>query len=151
MKISPSLFGITVLTGLLLSIVIWIWNVTYIYGIPDFGALYTAFLGTLSHPGLRKIAIFSFVVGYIPPLIFLYYVKEMATDQSKDTVIRGATLITGKDLAKSTRRRGEHQVTIAGVPVPAACAEPVNDIWTPGRFNLVWMCRSCRRSSFWVG
>jgi hypothetical protein len=91
---------------------------------------------TFSQPDLRWVALQALAQGFLFVGLALYWIGDWNDDGER--VLRGAKLVTGKELAKHTRlkRRKDAapvQVEMAGVPIPLTC-EP-SPFLLPGSTN----------------
>ncbi|CAB1369325.1 type IV secretion system DNA-binding domain-containing protein [Denitratisoma oestradiolicum] len=125
MKITLRILALALLTSILISLFAWCWMVLHQFNIANpWTTLPMGLWQTFEHPSLRPIAWKALALGFIPMGFALYWTGDWSNDG--DRVLRGAKLVTGKELAKRTRlkRRKDAaplQVEIAGVPIPVEC------------------------------
>lgn len=135
MKITPSVVGLAVFTGLLISLGCWTWTVTHTFVMPDpwWQALWFGLLHTFSQADLRPVAFWSLIKGFVPVFIVLYVIDALDDRDRSVRFVRGARVVTDKDLAHKTKAKGQQQIEIAGVSMPMAC-EP-NHLLLAGSTN----------------
>lgn len=125
MKITLRILALAFLASILISLFSWCWMVLHQFNIANpWTTLPMGLWQTFEHPNLRPIAWKALALGFIPMGFALYLIGEWSSDG--DRVLRGAKLVTGKELAKRTRlkRRKDAaplQVEMAGVPIPPEC------------------------------
>lgn len=135
MKVTPFVVGIALLTGLLISLGCWTWTVTHTFTLPDprWQALWFGLLHTFSQADLRPVAFWSLIKGFVPVFIVLYVIDALDDRDRSVRFVRGARVVSDKDLAHKTKAKGQQQIEIAGVPMPLAC-EP-NHLLLAGSTN----------------
>ena len=123
MKVTPFVVGIALLTGMLISLGCWIWTVTHTFTLPDpwWQALWFGLLHTFSQADLRPVAFWSLIKGFVPVFIVLYVIDALDDRDRSVRFVRGARVVSDKDLAHKTKANGKQQIEIAGVPMPLAC------------------------------
>jgi len=126
MKITLSIISVALLAGLLISLGFWTWEVSHQFDVSEsWTAMPNALLHTFQHPQLGSIAIWSLIKGFGPMLILLYVLNELDDTDHSQRVVRGARIVSGKELATKTRTKpSKHvlaQINIAGVPMPLVC------------------------------
>jgi hypothetical protein len=124
MKITPSLVGLALLTGLLISLGCWTWTVTHTFVMPDewWSWLWFGLLHTFNDPHLRPVAFWSLLKGFAPVFVLLYLVNEFDDSDHNGRVVRGARIVSADALTRKTRAKpAQQQIEIAGVPMPLAC------------------------------
>lgn len=121
MKITLPVVSLALLAGLLVSLGCWTWTVSHTFSVPDPWWLLFYLRHTLDSPDLRPIAFWSALKGFAPALAALWLLNELDDTDRSVRLLRGARLVSGKDLARKTRNKSQQQVEIAGVPMPLAC------------------------------
>src|SRR5471030_266145 len=121
MKITLPVVALALLAGLLVSLGCWTWTVTHTFSTPDPWWLLFYLRHTLDSPDLRPIAFWSVLKGFAPALAALWLLNELDDTDRSVRLLRGARLVSGKELARKTRNKSQQQVEIAGVPMPLAC------------------------------
>jgi len=122
MKLTLPILAWSLLVSLCLSLVSWFVLVLQRFTPPDpqWLTLATWLQVTFADPVLRWVALESLAIGFIPVWLLLYLLGDGS--DAGERVLRGARLVTGKQLAKLTRRKPAGcQVVLAGVPIPLAC------------------------------
>jgi len=123
MKITFPIVGLALLSGLLASIGFWVWTVAHTFAMPD-PIWYWIPIGlfqTFTDPILLPIALWSLLKGFAPACGLLYALNELDDTDRSQRVIRGARIVTAKELARKTRVKRHQQIEIADVPMPLAC------------------------------
>lgn len=136
MKITLPLIGLALLAGLLISLGCWTWTVTHTFAVPDpwWHSLPVGLVHTFNNPNLLPVALWSLLKGFGAEFAFLYVVKALDDTGRSVRVIRGARIISDKELARKTRvKPRQAQIEIAGVAMPLAC-EP-NHLLLAGSTN----------------
>lgn len=124
-KITMRVLSCALLASVCIFLFAWCWFVLHKFDIATpWTTLPKGLMQTFSHPNLRPIAINSLAIGFIPMGLALYWMGDWAGNGER--VLRGARLVTAKELAKRTRlrrrwRKPPMQVTVGGVPIPLAC------------------------------
>jgi type IV secretory pathway TraG/TraD family ATPase VirD4 len=121
MKITLPVVSLALLAGLLVSLGCWTWTVSHTFSVPDPWWLLFYLRHTLDSPDLRPIAFWSVLKGFAPALAALWLLNELDDTDRSVRLLRGARLVSGKELARKTRNKSQQQVEIAGVPMPLAC------------------------------
>ncbi|OEZ51827.1 type IV secretion system DNA-binding domain-containing protein [Duganella sp. HH105] len=123
MKITLPILALALLAGLLASLGCWTWTVTHTFTVPDPWLQWLLFYlrHTLDAGDLRPIAFWSVLKGFAPAIAVLWVINELDDTDRSVRLLRGARLVSGKDLARKTRNKSQQQVEIAGVPMPLAC------------------------------
>lgn len=136
MKITFPLIGLALLAGLLISLGCWTWTVTHSFYVPDpwWRSLPFGLVHTFNNPNLLPVALWSLAKGVVPVFIFLYMADILDYRDRSVRVIRGARIISDKELARKTKAKPQQpQIEIAGVAMPLAC-EP-NHLLLAGSTN----------------
>ena len=126
MKITLPILGWSLLVSLCISFASWFWLVISRFALPEpkWLTLANGLTNTFNHPDLRWIAIQSLAMGFVPVGFTLYMLGDWSGDGER--VLRGARLVTGKELARRTRTKRQKgtaavQVEVANVPIPTTC------------------------------
>lgn len=124
-KITLPIFGWALLASVSISLFLWCWQVLHQFDLANpWAALPVGLWHTFEHPSLRQIAWKSLALGFIPVGIALYFLGDWKG--SGEHVLRGARIISGKELSRRTRLKRRKdvapvQVCVAGVEVPLKC------------------------------
>jgi type IV secretory pathway TraG/TraD family ATPase VirD4 len=123
MKITPAVFLWATLAGLLTSLGCWTWTVTHTFKLPDpwWSTLWFGLLHTFSDPALRTVAFWSLAKGFALTSVLLYVIDLLDDRDRNVRLVRGARLVSDKDLTLKTKAKGQQQIEVAGVPMPLTC------------------------------
>lgn len=125
MKITPLVLLYALLASVAITLFTWCWLVLHQFDLAKpWVQLPVGLWHTFEYPSLRRIALQSLALGFIPVGVALYLLGDWSA--SGERVLRGARIIAAEKLARRTRlkrRKGEApvQVSVAGVPVPLQC------------------------------
>lgn len=125
MRLSLGLVFLMLLLALLISSAYWLWGVhsTFVYSGSLLGAAWYAINNLAVAPSLVWLLCKSLTYGFFPAFVALYVIADLADGKTKQVSLRGACLVTTRELDSKTRvkDKAQSQVEIAGVAIPEEC------------------------------